>query len=288
MLSEIDYAKRAREAHLNVHFIAEGTREGEIRLQRVNPATPCCNSYSIAKLFSVTALGILFDRGLVTPETRVHALLWDLFPAEYDPRWEKVTLDHIMRHRIGLAADCIDIDNLSGETYPSELDYLALLLSKPLPDEPGTVYKYNDAGYYLLSRVIERISGKDPAALLRPILMETMGFRELAWSVCPKGYAIGATGLYLYTEDLVKLGILYLCGGVWKGKRILSSEWIDTVLDRGYEMTPKGGGWYGKGGMRGQMLAIHPTLGRAVAWHSCDSVAFDKIIFEEDTRGAAK
>ena len=79
---------------------------------------------------------------------------------------------------------------------------------------------------------------------------------------------------------MLKLGILYLNKGIWRGTRILSEEWIDTVLERGYELSPKGDGWYGKGGMRGQMLAIHPTLGRAVAWHAFDSVPFDAIIRE--------
>ena len=281
MLTEIDYAKRALDAHLNLYFVAEGTREGEIRKQCAVPANPACNCYSVAKLFTVTAVGLLFDRGLLTPESRVFDVIPELFPAEHDPRWERVTLDHIMRHRIGLEKDCIDIDNLSGETYPTQTDYLSLLLSSRLSDEPGSVYKYNDAGYYLLSRVIERVSGVDLAALLRPILMETMGFREMAWSACPKGYAIGATGLYLYTEDMLKLGILYLNKGVYGGTRILSEAWCDKVLERGYELSPKGGGWYGKGGMRGQMLAIHPTLGRAVAWHAYDSVPFQVMICEE-------
>lgn len=281
MLSEIDYAKRALDAHLNVYFIAEGSRDGEIRCQSATPACPSCNCYSVAKLFTVTAVGLLFDRGLLTPESRACELIPDLFPTVHDARWERVTLDHIMRHRIGLEKDCIDIDNLSGETYPTETDYLSLLLSSPLPNEPGTAYQYNDAGYYLLSRVIERVSGVDLAALLRPILMETMGFREMAWSACPKGYTIGATGLYLYTEDMLKLGILYLNKGIWRGTRILSDEWIDTVLERGYELSPKGDGWYGKGGMRGQMLAIHPTLGRTVAWHACDSVPFRTMICEK-------
>lgn len=281
MLSSIDYAARVKDAALNVYFIAEGTREGEIRVQKAVAANPCCNGYSVAKAFSVTAVGLLYDKGLLTPETRVYDLLSDAFPSDFDPRWREVTLDHVMRHRIGLDRDCIDIDNLSGETYPSRLDYLSLLLSMPLAHTPGEVYKYNDAGYYLLSRVIERVSGKDTAALLRPILMKEMGFREMAWSACPDGYCIGATGLYLYTEDMLKLGMLYLADGLWQGKRILSSAWIKTVLERGYEFTPKGGGWYGKGGMRGQMLAFHPGLGRAVAWHAYDSVPFDAIIKEE-------
>ena len=49
------------------------------------------------------------------------------------------------------------------------------------------------------------MSGMDIADLLRPILMEKMKFKEFAWSKCPYGYSIGATGLYIRTEDMAKL-----------------------------------------------------------------------------------
>ena len=57
-----------------------------------------------------------------------------------------------------------------------------------------------------------------------------MRFKEFAWSRCPFGYSIGATGLYLRTEDVVKLGILYLNKGMWKEERIISEACVNLVL----------------------------------------------------------
>ena len=279
-LSDIDYSARAKKADLNTYFIAEGDSDYNIRIQSVIPANPTCNCYSIAKSFAVLAVGLLFDKGLLTPNTKVIEILGDLFPENYDVNWDKVTLHHIMTHRIGLEKDCIDIDNVGGETYPINNDYLGCLLSKKLVNTPGSSYLYTDAGFYLLSRIVERASGMDPANLLRPILMNVMGFKEFAWSVCPLGFCVGATGLYVRTNDLVKLGILYLNGGIWKDQRIVSQKWIDIVLREEYEFHLIGNGWYHKGGLRGQMLAFNPKLNRAVAWHSFDNVAFEKIIGE--------
>ena len=284
-LSNIDYKARAIKAGLNVYFVAEGSSDYTTRLETVVPANPTCNSYSVAKAFVVTAIGILYDKGLLTPDTRVCDLLSDKLPKGYDKKWERVTLHHVIRHYIGIGRDVADIDGEIGGTYPEDTDYLRLVLSSPLPYEPGTVYRYNDGGYYLLSRVVERASGKDPAELLRPILMKTMGFKELAWSVCPDGFCIGATGLYIRTEDMVKLGILYLNRGEWKGERIVSGEWVDLVLKNGYEFSHIGNGWYGKGGMRGQMLAFNPSIGRAVAWHSFGDVPFEAMIYKTDGEG---
>ena len=119
----------------------------------------------------------------------------------------------------------------------------------------------------------------DLADLLRPVLMETMGFKEFAWSVCPQGYALGATGLYLRTEDMVKLAILYLNKGLWKDTRVISEEWADLVLTNHYEFKDQGNGWHGKGGMCGQMLTFHMEKGLAVAWHSYDyRVKHNKMI----------
>ena len=277
-LTKIDYTVRARNAGRNVYFISEGDREYNIRTQCAVPANPCCNCYSIAKAFTVTAIGMLYDRGLLTPQTRLMDVLADKIPEGMDPRWNEVTLHHLMLHQVGFDRGLLDIDCEDASNYPTT-DYLKLVLSTPLPHKPGTISQYTDAAFYLLSRVVERLAGMDLADFLRPVLMKTMNFKEFAWSVCPEGYSMGATGLYLRTEDTVKLGILYLNGGEWKGTRILSREWVDLVLKHGYEFKDKGNGWYGKGGMRGQMLTFHPERGIAVAWHSYDdALSFGTMI----------
>ena len=83
------------------------------------------------------------------------------------------------------------------------------------------------------------------------------------------GHCMGATGLYIRTTDMTKLGAVYLNGGCYHGERILSKKWVDTVFERGYELRPCEAGAYRKGGMRGQMLAIFPRQNRVVAWHAC-------------------
>lgn len=277
-LTKIDYDSRARSAGLNLYFVAEGDCDYNIRTQCVAPANPCCNCYSIAKAFTVTAIGMLYDRGLLTPSSRLADILGDSFPQNVDERWRKVTLHHLMTHHVGFGEGLLDIDAEDASKYPST-DYLGIILSTPLPHEPGEVRQYTDAAYYLLSRVVERLSGLDLAALLRPVLMNTMEFKEFAWSVCPKGYSMGATGLYLRTEDVVKLGILYLNGGKWKKTSIISKEWVDIVLRNHYEFSDRGNGWYGKSGMRGQMLTFNPERGLAVAWHGYErKVRFEDMI----------
>jgi CubicO group peptidase (beta-lactamase class C family) len=108
-----------------------------------------------------------------------------------------------------------------------------------------------------------------------------MKFKEYAWSKCPYGYSMGATGLYLRTEDMIQLGILYLNNGVWKDERIISGEWINLVLANRYEFTYIKDGWCGKGGMRGQLLMFNREKNKAIAFHSFENKIPYDVFFDE-------
>ncbi len=233
----------------------------------VTPANGAQNSYSVAKAFTVTAIGMLVDRGLLRVEERVCDILREVLPSGIDPLWEPMTVHHLLTHSAGFAGGSLDID-AENQTDIAGEDYLGYLFGTGPEYAPGTERRYGDAAYYLLSRVFSAKIGEKMDDYLLRHLFFPLGFREMAWSKCPKGYPMGATGLYVYTEDLAKLGILYLNRGVYEGKRLLSAEWVDTVLREGYEFSRTPGGGYGKGGMYGQMLVFYPEQGRVLAYHS--------------------
>lgn len=274
------YKQKILENKFNTYFISVGDINYNIEKIAIVPGNPTCNSYSVAKAFTVTAIGILYDKGLL----KLSDLLCDIFkeylPKDIDPKWLKVTIHDVLLHKVGFGSGLLDIDCEDASLYPTN-DYLQMVLSTKLAHEPGTVHQYTDAAYYLLSRVVAEVSGKDLCELLRPILMEQMKFKELAWSTCPKGYSIGATGLYIRTEDMVKLGILYLNKGMWKNERIVSEEWVNLVLAKGYEFKPLKNGWYAKGGMLGQFLMFNLNTKKAVACHSYDDRVRSTMFIDE-------
>ena len=212
---------------------------------------------------------MLYDKGLITPETLVVDILKKYIPNDMDEKWYKVTIHDVLLHKVGFGTGLLDIDCDDASQYLT-LDYLNIVLSTKLKYEPGTTHQYTDAAYYLLSRVVYELTSIDLEDFLRPVLMDKMRFKELAWSKCPYGYSIGATGLYIRTEDMVKLGILYLNKGIWMGERIISEKWVDLVISNGYEFHHIGNGWYAKGGMCGQFLMFNYNLGKALACHSYD------------------
>ena len=271
-----DIAKRDE---INTYRISAFTENGIETLERI-PSNPCQNCYSVAKLFCVTAVGMLFDEKKLTPDTTVADIFSDELEQYGIPRkkWESVTIDNVLRHEIGFSEGFLDIDTEDIATYPTD-DFLFIVLDRELTYKPGKLRVYSDAAYYLVSRAVTKISGEKLDEFLMRRLFNKTGCREVAWSRCPKNYPVGATGLYLRTDDVVKLGRIYLDGGRWNDERILSQEWVSLVIERSYELAKKGKG-YAKGGMRGQCLYINYEENLAVAWHSFDLNGKTKAFFE--------
>lgn len=260
---------KTRENHM--HRVAEYCAGGKTACVQLSPALPCQNIYSIAKVFTVAAVGLLADRGLLSTDDTVAEALGSLCPASFDPLWKDTTVHMLLRHQVGLPGGFMDIDSEDAHSFGE--NYLAYVMNHPLRPDHGTLYTYTDASHYLLSCIVENRAGLSVDNLLWKEMFFPMGFRDAAWSHCPRGHAIGSTGLYLRLEDMIKMGALYLEGGIWNGQRLLSEKWVETVIERQYEFSPIGtGGAYGKGGMLGQMLLVIPERQRVVAWQAASGL----------------
>jgi CubicO group peptidase (beta-lactamase class C family) len=173
-----------------------------------------------------------------------------------------------MKHQAGFkVGGLLDIDAQDATKWASQ-DYLKLTLEAELDGKKS--YKYTDAAYYLISRVVSKISGENLDIFLAKRLFNKTDCREYAFAECPQGYPMGATGLYIRSADVAKLGRIYLDGGKYNGRQIISKSWVDTVLKNSYELGNAGSNAYAKGGMRGQRLYINFAKNVAVAWHSYD------------------
>ena len=49
------------------------------------------------------------------------------------------------------------------------------------------------------------------------------------WAIDPMGTHAAGWGLTLTPMDLAKIGQLYLNGGMWEGKQIISSKWVGSI-----------------------------------------------------------
>jgi CubicO group peptidase (beta-lactamase class C family) len=260
----------ARLGDRGVFSVAEW-HAGRVESLDIIKTNPCQNVYSVAKAFVVTAVGLLVDRGLLSTDEVVTDILADEIPDGCQPAWYKTTMDMLLLHKVGLPSGFLDIDCYDSRNFGE--DYLAYTLTYPTPEDyTPEKSTYTDAAFYILSRIVEKRAGEPLDNLLWRELLFPIGCLEAAFSRCPKGHPMGATGLYIRAAEMAKLGSIYLNGGMYGSRRILSEDWVGTVLSRGYELKPKcAGRAYGKGGMRGQMLLVLPEQRRVIAWQGYGS-----------------
>ena len=267
-----DFARRDSDGLYSISVI-EG---GEINTLKRVPSNNANNTYSVSKAFTVTALGILYDEGKLCTDEHITDIFSDEMPDGYDPVWDRVTVDNVIKHSTGIDIPGfinVNVDDLSEyeDKYGTRTDFLSILLSQKLPYEPGTYHCYTDAAYYLLSRLVTKKSGERLDDFLNKRLFVPLDFSEIAWEKCPQGYPLGGTGLFLRAADVAKLGQTYLCGGVYDGKRIFSEEWCNTVKEREYEFSKCSEFGHGKGGYCGQFVYFNTKLGIAVGWEGYDT-----------------
>jgi CubicO group peptidase (beta-lactamase class C family) len=247
--------------------ISEMRGDGGIETADREKTNFCQDIYSGAKVFTMTAIGLLCDRGALRLEDKIADLFADELPAGTDERWALATVEMAVKHRLGLPGGFLDIDCASVRDFG--FDFLKYLFTYPLQYTPGAEERYADGSTYLLSRVVTKVTGEKLDDFLWRELFWKLGFQEAAWSRCPMGYPIGATGLYINSRDMVKLPYLYLKNGVWQGERLLSEAWVQAVLSREYvfewDLT---GRWFFKGGMYGQKMIGLPYQARAVAFQA--------------------
>ncbi len=261
----------------NVYDLALYTDQEGIRSHRFQSCSNAQDSYSVAKAFVVTAIGMLWDENKLQLTNRFASLFADELPKDADLGWQVATVEHAITHRLGFDENFLDIDVDDVESIIDQ-DWLQLVFRHPLKHIPGTHNQYTDAAYYLLSRTISKIAGENLDSFLMRRLFRPMKFHEVAWSCCPMNYPIGASGLYVSSADMVKLGALYLNHGMWQGKRYLSEAWVRKCIGSEFEFHPiiSHGELIGKGGMYGQVLLFSPVNRFALAWHAHESADHGK------------
>lgn len=190
------------------------------------------NLASVTKSFTATLIGIAIDRGDI-PD--VNQRLFDYFP-EYaslrNARNADMTLEHLLTMTAGFEWNAIDVALKSTEPPNDVLsmfyveDPLEFVLGKPMVAEPGTAWYYNGGATVLLGEVIRRSTGQRIDEFAEQSLFAPLGITRSEWFFINPEIVMAAGNLRLRPRDMAKLGQLYLSGGVWEGKRIVSEDWV--------------------------------------------------------------
>lgn len=237
-------------------------KDGNSMSKSIRQTVPCQDISFITAAFTATAVGIAQDRGLLSVEDSVLNYLKDSQPEKIDSKWKDMTIHHLLSCTMG--NDKAYTFSEDPDIYEQE-DWAAYLFSKPLDWKPGQKCAWSDGAYYLLSRILHEVTGMTLGAFVRDNLFTPMSIKDYAWAKDASGETLGGTGLYLPSDDLAKLGTLYMMRGKFAGKQLVSAEFVQAATQN---QGPEGAGFgYGfwvrdKGfecrGLHQQVLLIKP------------------------------
>jgi CubicO group peptidase (beta-lactamase class C family) len=145
---------------------------------------------SITKTFTGTAAMRLVEMGKLGLDTPVRAYLPGLKLADESVA-QRVTLRHLLTHTGGWVGDYFNDFGLGDEALAKMVEKLADL---PQLTPLGEVWSYNNAGFYLVGRVIEVVTGKTYEAALKELLLDPLGLQRsffFAHDVISYRFAVG-------------------------------------------------------------------------------------------------
>ena len=183
--------------------------------------------YSLSKSFTSTALGLALEEGRLGLDDTVVSHFPEFDAEITDPRSRSVTLGHLAAMASGHDRDMMQ-EALTGD--PQE-PVRGFLLVAP-EEEPGSVFAYSQPCTYTLAAIIQRVMGMRLSEYLRPRLFDPLGIGEVGWLTWPPGREQGFSGLFARTEDVAKLGQLYLQGGRWGEDQLLGERYVEQATSR--------------------------------------------------------
>jgi CubicO group peptidase (beta-lactamase class C family) len=136
--------------------------------------------------------------------------------------------------------------------------YIPKLAAVPLDFQPGTLWRYSgQAGFEVLGRVIEIVSGQTFDQFLKQRIFDPLGMKDTAFAATPDRemrlavqyqrtenglqkatqnqltsttYFSGGGGLMSTAEDYLQFGQMMLNGGELNGKRLLGSRTMELMV----------------------------------------------------------
>lgn len=271
-----------RDSQINPHTIMI-VRNGSVILE--GAFTPfrldCWHvGHSLCKSITALAIGMLIEEEQLCLQDRVIKIFEKrVNPIQY-LRQKGITIYQLLTMTSGVV--------FAESGAVTENDWIKCFLESNVKQETTGQFAYNSMNTYMLSAIVKEVTKEGLTEYLRTRLWEPLGIEHVYWEKCPKGIEKGGWGLYLCTEDMAKIGQLFLQQGRWNGKQLVSEEWIQKMCSKQID-TPPEMNEYGYGyqvwmsgrvdsflcnGMLGQNIMVYPDLSMVIVTTSGSNELF--------------
>ena len=198
-------------------------------------------SFSVAKSWLSALVGIAIEEGhigsLDDPITRYVPQL-----AERDPRFERITLRHLITMSSGLRYEegGLPWSDDSQTYYAADLRELALEKTE-VAGPPGERWLYNNYNPLLVGLALERAVGVSVTEYLQEKIWEPIGMEfDGSWSLDSDAgrFEKMESGINARAVDYARFGRLFLNGGSWDGRQVIPKEWVEASTRMDTETDP--------------------------------------------------
>jgi CubicO group peptidase (beta-lactamase class C family) len=215
----LDFVRATRTSKTELHSFML-VRHGKVVAEGwSNPYAPELRHslYSCSKSFTATAVGFAMSERKLSLDDKVVSFFPDQLPPTVSPNLAKLTVEDAL-----IMSDGQDPE----PSYAAaDTNWVKSFLAAPIVHEPGTKFLYNSIGTYMLSAIVQKVTGQSVLDYLKPRLFDPLGITGMDWETDIKGINTGGWGLRLKTEDMAKFAQLFLQNGRWNGKQVLPKGW---------------------------------------------------------------
>jgi len=173
---------------------------------------------SITKQFTATLILQLVAQGKI----KLDGKLSDYLPDYRKDIGDKVTIHHLLTHTSGIPSYTSlpgFFDNVSRNPY-KVTEFVKKYASGDLEFEPGSTFRYNNSGYFLLGAIIEKVTGKSYEQALKENIFDPIGMKNTGYdhhgTILPKraeGYVKTADGYE--NAPYLDMSIPYAAGSLY-------------------------------------------------------------------------
>ncbi len=222
ILAFVDKAEREIDALHSFILVRHGHIVAEGYWNPYNPQSPH-ELYSLSKSFTSTAVGLAIAEGKLSLDDEVLKFFPDDAPASPGENLKSMRIRDLLCMSTGQTEE--------SPTAPDKISPKAFL-AQPVPFKPGTHFKYNTPATFMLSAIVQKVTGMTVLDYLKPRLFDPLGIEHPTWQTNTQGISLGGYGLRIRTQDIANFGQLLLQKGNWMGKQLVPAAWVEVATAR--------------------------------------------------------
>ena len=176
--------------------------------------------YSVSKSWTSTAIGFAVAEKRLSVQDKVISFFPEYADLKDKPFIQDLRVQDLLTMSVGHDKEPLR------SVIVMQPDWIRGFLNYPIVAKPGTKFLYNTLATYMLSAIIQKVTGETTLAYLKPRLLDPLHISGIDWEADQKGINVGGWGIRVKTEDMAKLGLLYLNQGKFEGKQVLPAAWV--------------------------------------------------------------